>query len=53
MIIFNANLKYSSDTSTLSLPDEKITDAKINELLNDVDFYMLMQYQNEPSNEEE
>lgn len=52
MIIFNANLKYNSDTSALSLPDEKITDAKINELLNDVEFYRLMQYQNEPSNEE-
>ena len=51
MIIFNANLKYISDTSTLTTTDAT-TDANINELLNDVEFYRLMQYQNEPSNEE-
>lgn len=50
MIIFNANLKYISDTSTLMF--DETTDAKINELLNDIEFYRLMQYQQEPSNEE-
>lgn len=51
MIIFKTDLKYISDTSTLTTTDTTI-DANINELLNDVEFYRLMQYQNEPSNEE-
>lgn len=40
MILFiNANLKYKN--GTLYVPK---TDANINELLNDVEFYRLMQY---------
>lgn len=38
MIIFNTILKYISDTSTLTTTDVTI-DAKINELLNDIEFY--------------
>ena len=51
MIIFNTDLKYISETHTLTTTDAT-TDAKINELSNDIEFYRLMQYQNEPSNEE-
>lgn len=36
MIIFKADLKYISDSSTLLMPDET-TDATINELLNDIE----------------
>lgn len=50
MIIFKTDLKYISDTSTLMIDESD--DANINALLNDVEFYRLMQYQQEPSNEE-
>lgn len=47
MIIFKTDIKVITDSSV-----DSTTDSKLNELLNDVEFYRLMQYQNVPSNEE-